>query len=205
VVKSEQLKFFDDDYSRCAYESNLTTLRALGHDLKPIDFAPFEEAGRLVFQSAMVAERLVDYGEVFKSNAHTIHPAVRAATEPGVRYTAREAFEAIYSMKRLQRQAHALLADCAALVVPTVPTIFTIAAMLDEPLARNTIMGTYTYFVNPLDFCAVAVPGQRLDNGLVSSLCFVGRDGEDGRIRTLATAFEAALGPPQARDPHAAE
>jgi hypothetical protein len=122
-----------------------------------------------------------------------IHPAVRAAIKPGVRYTAREAFEAIYSMKQLQRQARALLADCAALVVPTVPTISTIDAMLDEPLARNTMMGTYTYFVNPLDFCAVAVPGHRLDNGLVSSLCFVGRDGEDGRIRTLATAFEAAL------------
>jgi allophanate hydrolase len=193
VVKSEQLKFFDDGQSRCAYESNLATLRALGHDLKPIDFAPFEEAGRLVFQSAMIAERLVDYGEVFESNADAIHPAVRAAIEPGVRYTAREAFEAIYSMKRLQRQARALLADCAALVVPTVPTIFTVAAMLDQPLARNTMMGTYTYFVNPLDFGAVAVPGHRLDNELVSSLCFVGRDGEDGCIRTLATAFEAAL------------
>jgi hypothetical protein len=100
----------------------------LGHDLKPIDFALFEEAGRLVFQSAMVSERLVDYAEVFESNAGAIHPAVRAAIKPGVRYTAREAFEAIYSKKQLQRQARALLADCAALVVPTVPTIFTIDA-----------------------------------------------------------------------------
>jgi allophanate hydrolase len=45
--------------------------------------------------------------------------------------------------------------------------------MLQEPLARNAMMGTYTYFVNPLDFCAVAVPGHRQANGLVSSLCFV--------------------------------
>jgi allophanate hydrolase len=153
----------------------------------------------------MVAERLVDYGEIFASNADAIHPAVRAAIEPGARYTARDAFEAIYSMKRLRRQVRALLNGCAALVVPTVPTIFTIDAMLEEPLTRNMIMGTYTYFVNPLDFCAVAVPGHRQDNGLVSSLCFVGRDGEDGRIRMLATEFEAAMRPLAACDRPAAE
>jgi allophanate hydrolase len=122
-----------------------------------------------------------------------------------VRYTARDAFEAIYSMKRLQRQARALLASCAALVVPTVPTIFTVDAMLAEPLERNTMMGTYTYFVNPLDLCAVAVPGHRQDDGLVSSLCFVGRDGEDGRIRMLATEFESAMHPAHAHDRPAVE
>jgi allophanate hydrolase len=205
VVGTEQLKFFDDGYARRAYERNLTALRSLGHDLRPVDFAPFEEAGRLVFQSPLVAERRVDYGEIFASNADAIHPAVRAAIEPGIRYTARDAFEAIYSMKRLQRQARALLAGCAALVVPTVPTIFTINAMLEEPLARNTIMGTYTYFVNPLDFCAVAVPGHRQDNALVSSLCFVGRDREDGRIRMLATEFESAMCAVRACDRPAAE
>jgi allophanate hydrolase len=205
VVESEQLKFFDDGDARHAYERNLIALRSLGYDLRPVDFALFEEAGRLVFQSAMVAERLVDYGAVFASNADAIHPAVRAAIEPGLRYTARDAFESIYAMKRLQRQARALLAGCAALVVPTVPTIFTIDAMLAEPLARNTIMGTYTYFVNPLDFCAVAVPGHRQDNGLVSSLCFVGRDGEDGRMRLLATEFEAAMCSLRACDRPAAE
>jgi len=172
--------------------------------LKSIDFSPFEEAGRLVFQSAMVAERLVDYGNVLESHPGAIHPVVRSSIEPGLRYAAREAFEAIYAMKRLQRQARALLEGCACWWSRTVPTIFTVDAMLDEPLTRNTIMGTYTYFVNPLDFCAVAVPGHSQANGLVSSLCFVARDGEDACIRALATAFEAVVRQGQARNGRAA-
>jgi allophanate hydrolase len=140
-----------------------------------------------------VAERLVDYGAVFASQPEAIHPAVRSAIEAGLNYKASDAFEAIYAMKRLQRQARAVLAGCAAMVVPTVPTIFTIEAMLEEPMARNTIMGTYTYFVNPLDLCAVAVPGHRRSDGLPSSMCFIARDGEDAQIRTLATGFEAAI------------
>lgn len=193
IIEPSQLKFFGDALSQRSYELNLAVLSARGHRLKPIDFSAFEAAGRLVFQSAMVAERLVDYGEVLKSHPDAIHPAVRASIDPGIRYTARDAFEAIYAMKRLQREARTLLADCAALVVPTVPTIFTIDAMLEEPMSRNAIMGTYTYFANPLDLCAVAVPGTRRSDGLPSSLCFVSRDGEDGKIRTIATGFEQAV------------
>lgn len=193
VVEPAQLKFYGDVRAQHAYGLNLETLHLLGHQLKSIDFGLFEEAGRLVFQSAMVAERLVDYGAVFASHPEAIDRAVRASIEPGLKYQARDAFEAIYAMKRLQRQARAALKDFAALVVPTVPTIFTVDSMLEEPVARNAILGTYTYFANPLDFCAVAVPGNRRTDGLPSSLCFVSRDGEDACIRTLATAFEAAV------------
>jgi allophanate hydrolase len=198
VVAPAQLQFFGDDVARRAYDINLVVLESLGHALKPIDFSVFEEAGRLVFQSSMVAERLVDYGDVFEKHFDAIHPAVCASIAPGLQYAARDAFEAIYAMKRLQRQARALLGGCAALVVPTVPTIFTLDAMLAEPIKRNTVMGTYTYFVNPLDFCAVAVPGKRRSDGLPSSLCFVARDGEDAKIRTIAAAFEKAVLTPSA-------
>ena len=70
-----------------------------------IDFDPFEEAGRLVFQSAMVAERLCDYGDVIANRRDAIHPAVWAAIEPGLRYSAKDAFQTLYELKRLQRVA----------------------------------------------------------------------------------------------------
>ena len=69
-----------------------------------------------------------------------------------------------------------------------VPTIFTIEEMLAEPMKRNTIMGTYTYFVNPPDLCAVSVPGVTRDDGLPSALCFAGGAGEDGTLRSIAPA-----------------
>ncbi|WPO42194.1 amidase family protein [Tardiphaga sp. 42S5] len=194
IPRSEQLKFFGDDEARRTYESNLATLESLGHRLKPVDFTVFEEAGRLVFQSAMVAERLIDYADVVQNNPEAIHPAVWASIEPGFKYTARDALTAIYAMKVAQRQASLVLQGCDAMVVPTVPTIFTIEQMLSDPMALNTAMGTYTYFVNPLDMCAVAIPGRARSDGLRSSLCFVSRAGEDGLVRTLGRSFEGAVG-----------
>lgn len=194
VPRTDQLKFFGDDEARMTYESNLATLESLGHQLKPVDFTVFEEAGRLVFQSAMVAERLIDYADVVQNNPEAIHPAVWASIEPGFKYTARDALSAIYAMKAAQRQASIVLQGCDAMVVPTVPTIFTIDQMLSDPMVLNTAMGTYTYFVNPLDMCAVAIPGQVRSDGLRSSLCFVSRAGEDGLVRTLGRSFEGAVG-----------
>ena len=144
-----------------------------------------------MFQSAMVAERLCDYGDVISDNPAAIHPSVRTAIESGRVYSAKDAFEAYYEMKRLQRVVAIALHGFAALVVPTVPTIYTIEEMLQEPMSRNTIMGTYTYFANPLNLCAVSVPGTKREDGLPSALCFTAAAGQDGTLRAVAQMFEA--------------
>ena len=51
-------------------------------------------------------------------------------------------------------------------------------------------MGTYTYFANPLDMCAVSVPGVQRADGLPSALCFAGRAAQDGLLRAIASDFE---------------
>lgn len=189
IPRRDQMRFFGDAAAEAAFATNLGRLRALGFELVEVDFAPFEEAGRLVFQSALVAERLVDYGEVIAQHRDGIHPVVLAAIEPGQAYSAKDAFEALYRMRELKRAAELALGGCAALVVPTIPTIFTIEEMLAEPLARNTVMGTYTYFVNPMDLCAVSVPGAPARAGLPSALSFIGLSGTDGVIAALAGTF----------------
>lgn len=193
MPRRDQLTFCGDGAAQSAFERNVSLLAAAGYRLTEIDFSSFIEAGRAVFESAMVAERLCDYGEVFADRPDQIHPAVRAAIEPGLHYSARDAFLALYEVRRLRRVARRALTGHAGLVVPTVPTIFTIAQMLEEPMARNASMGTYTYFANPLDLCAVSVPGVPRTDMLPSALCFLGLDGQDGTIRTIATAFEAAV------------
>jgi allophanate hydrolase len=191
VPRQEQLQFFGDERAAHAFAGNLDRLRTLGFSLTEIDFGPFESAGRLVFQSAMVAERLCDYGDVITERPEAVDPSVRAAIETGHSYTAKDAFEAYYEMKRLQRVAAIALEGFAALVVPTVPTIYTIEEMLQEPMSRNTIMGTYTYFANPLNLCAVSVPGAMRDDGLPSALCFAAPAAQDGVLRAIAQLFEA--------------
>ena len=110
--RKSQLRFFGDAHSARAFEANLDRLVDLGFSLIEIDFAPFEEAGRLVFQSAMVAERLCDYGDVIANRRDAIHPAVWASIEPGLAYSARDAFETLYELKRLQRVASNSLRVC---------------------------------------------------------------------------------------------
>jgi allophanate hydrolase len=52
-------------------------------------------------------------------------------------------------------------------------------------------MGTYTYFANPLDLCAVSVPGVMRDDRLPSALCFAGPAAQDGTLRAIAGLFES--------------
>lgn len=193
VFRLDDMPFFGDDTARRAYEANLALLAGDGHRFHEVAFAPFAEAGRTVFQSAMVAERLVEYGAILAERPDAIHPAVRDAIAAGSAYSARDAFVALYALQDLKRRAAAALEGTDALVVPTVPTIFTIEAMLAEPMTRNTIMGTYTYFVNPLDLCAVTVPGRPRCDGLPSALSFIGRAGEDRFVGRLAGAFAHAV------------
>ena len=193
IPRFDQLDFEGDATAHVAHLDNLRLLEALGFAFEEIDYTPFEEAGRLVFQSALVAERLVDYWDLACDRPEAIHPAVRAAIEPGLGFSARDAFEAVYQMMESRRCAREALASCAAFGVPTIPTIYTIADMLAEPITRNTVMGRYTYFVNPMDLCAVALPGLRRTDGLPSSLSFVGRAGCDATMAALAARFEAAV------------
>jgi allophanate hydrolase len=199
VPQAKDLDFFGDGKAERAFKGNVDALRGTGYRLQEVDFSVFTEAGRIVFQSALVAERLCDYGEVIAEHPEAIHPAVLAAIKPGLTYSARDAFLALNALQQLRRKAQRALAAFSALVVPTVPTIFTVADMLAEPMARNSIMGTYTYFANPLDLCAVSVPGRKREDGLPSALCFLGRAGEDGIVRAFAEDFESAIRGSQAR------
>lgn len=191
--RSDQLAFFGDARAEAAFAADLAVLRGAGHAIEEVDFAPFEEAGRLLFDSAFVAERLVDYGPVFESAPEAIHPVVRAAIEPGARYSARQAFEAVYALAALKRRVASVFRRYDALVVPTVPTIHTIAQMLAEPLSRNATMGFYTYFANPLDLCAVSVPGTGRSDGLPSAISLLSPATHDGVVHGVARSFEAGV------------
>ena len=191
--RKSQFAFFGDQHSARTFEANLDRLAASGYSLTEIDFDPFEEAGGSCSSRHWWPSGSAIMATSSPNRRDAIHPAVWAAIEPGLAYSAKDAFQALYEVKRLQRVVSNSLAGFAALVVPTIPTIFTIEDMLAEPMTRNSIMGTYTYFANPLDLCAVSLPGVTRPDGLPSALCFAGRAGEDGVLRAIAGSFEAAV------------
>ncbi|MGB7245046.1 MAG: amidase family protein, partial [Sulfitobacter sp.] len=141
-------------------------------------------------KDALVAERLVDYGQFIEENPEAVLEPVRKAILAGRSYSAQDLYTTLRRLKLLNRLARKELAPFDALVVPTVTRMFKISEMLANPMDNNNIMGTYTYFANPLNLCAVSVPGKTRGDGLPSALCFVAPDGQDGVIRRIGDDFE---------------
>lgn len=63
---------------------------------------------------------------------------------------------------RYTRQAEKILSRTDGkpfvLLVPTVPTHFTIAEVEANPIATNSALGDFAHFANVLDLCAIAIP-----------------------------------------------
>lgn len=191
-----ELEFHGDAVQARCFSQAVERLQHLGGDAADIDFEPFREAGQLIFDSALVAERAASYGEVLDRAPAQLVPPVAAILERARRYSAVDGFRAQYRMGELRRAVAAQLEGIDVLVTPTVPRPFTVREMLEEPLARNAEVGHYTYGVGPLDLCALAVPSALRDDGIPFGISLVGRAGEDGRLRALGRRYEALVGLP---------
>ena len=186
-----ELDYFGDADAKAAHQANLQSLTDAGATFTQIDFTPFTEAGDLVFGAALVAERLVDYGDFIERNPDAVLPPVAQAINAGRAYSARDAFEAMYRLAELKLECARILRGFDALILPTIPRLFTVAEMLADPMPLNSIMGTYTYFANPLGLSAIAVPGISRHDGMPSSICFVGPGGNDRALLQHARTFTA--------------
>ena len=77
------------------------------------------------------------------------------------------------------------------LVVPSAPRPMTVAEVAADPIGRNVQLGTYSYFVNPLDLCAIAVPAGSADGGVPFGVTFVGPAFADMRLAGIAAGVRA--------------
>jgi allophanate hydrolase len=190
------LECFGDAESERRFDESVRRLRQLGGEPIPFDFEPFREAGSMVFDSALVAERNASYGEVLERCPEQLVRSVAAVLERGRRYSAVDAFRAQYRMAALRLEVAQAISRLDVLVTPTVPRPFLVSEMLEEPLLRNAEVGYYTYGVGPLDLCALALPAALRSDGLPFGVSLVARAGEDGRLRALGRRFEESVGLP---------
>jgi allophanate hydrolase len=80
-------------------------------------------------------------------------------------------------------------------LLPTSPTIVSIEALAAEPVRLNSLLGTYTNFVNLLDLCAIAVPGGfRASNGLPFGVTLIAPAFADAALAVLADRLHRSLG-----------
>ncbi|MFL4454080.1 allophanate hydrolase [Serratia marcescens] len=168
-----QLEFFGDVQAERAFHRALAQLQAGGATLEPLDFAPFRTLAEQLYYGPWVAERTVAIEQVLEASPQAIDPVVRGIVGNGLGYSACDAYKAEYLRAELARQIAQRLAPFDALVVPTAPTIRTLAEMAQEPVLFNSQFGTYTNFTNLADLSALALPGPLREDGLPAGITLI--------------------------------
>ncbi len=113
----------------------------------------------------------------------------------GATVTAADAFAAFYKLAELRRARDRTFAAIDALVLPTAPTIYTVAEVLADPIALNSKLGTYTNFVNLLDLCGLAVPASMRSDGMPFGITLLAPGGEDAMLASLGRQFHHSYRP----------
>jgi allophanate hydrolase len=166
-------EFLGDAAAREHFDRAVAIAAGTGAVAVPIDYAPFAEAARMLYEGPWVAERLAAIKAFIGERPDALLPVTREIITRGAQYSAVDAFEAAYRLQALKQQCDTALAGVDALLLPTTPTIYTLEEIAASPLELNRRLGHYTNFVNLLDYCAVAVPAALRCDGLPAGVTLV--------------------------------
>ena len=206
VIRPDQLQFFGDDGYQAAYHDTLSGLQAAGFTLQEVDFAPFLEAARLLYEGPWVSERYLATQPLIDTDPEAIFPVVREIVAQGAKPAATDLFKAQYRLVALKRTCDAILASVDALLTPTAGRHFTIAEMLAEPIQANSQLGYYTNFMNLLDMASIAVPTRlfRATNGktMPFGVTLVGPCMSDRWLLSIANRLQDVFPLPQGAGTH---
>lgn len=194
VLAGAERTFFGNAEVEALYDAAIERAKALGATIVPFDYAPFREAAALLYDGPWVAERLAAVEGFMASNADDFDPTVRKIIESAKPKTAVEAFNGLYKLNALRQVVQPVWKAVDVLLLPTAPTTCTVAAMLEEPIKRNSEFGRYTNFANLMGLAAIAVPAGFGPSGLPAGVTLVGPGFSDDALVPFAAAMHAAAG-----------
>lgn len=186
--------FFGDSRQAASFEDSLAEIEALGCELVEIDFEPFFEVGRLLYDGPWVAERFTVVEALLRTMPDAIHPVTRQVIEMADGISAADAFRAIHRLAELKRDTAEAMSGTDMLCVPSIPTFCSLGDIARDPIAANARLGTYTQFVNLLDLCGVTVPMAPRSDGRPGSVTLLAPAGQDHVAGGLAAQLHAAAG-----------
>ncbi|WP_416137583.1 allophanate hydrolase [Halomonas sp. HK25] len=168
----------------------IAQLEALGGEKVELDCRPLLAAARLLYEGPWVAERYHAIRDLLERNPEAVHPVTREITEGGATPLAVDAFAARYQLAEYQRQADTLIASVDVMLSPTTVTHPTKAEVAADPIGVNSRLGTWTNFMNLLDYSALAVPVGFTDAGLPVGATLFGPTFDDLKLLSLGRALE---------------
>ncbi|WP_249978867.1 allophanate hydrolase [Vreelandella olivaria] len=182
----------DAAYSQGMYAA-IQELEALGGEKVELDCSPLLAAARLLYEGPWVAERYHAIRELMTSNPDAIHPVTFQITQGGAAPLAVDAFDARYKLAKYKRQADALLSQVDVMLSPTTVTHPSKAEVAADPIGVNSRLGTWTNFMNLLDYSALAVPVGFTERDLPVGVTLFGPVFADLQLLSLARALESRL------------
>ncbi|RTL94612.1 MAG: allophanate hydrolase [Hyphomicrobiales bacterium] len=194
IPAKADLKFFGDTSMQAGFDAGLAALEALGARLVEIPFGDFYATADLLYEGAWVAERYAAIRDFFEANEAALHPVTRRIIGGARNLSAADAFRGFYALQAYKARLAPVIASLDLFCVPTAPTHYTVDAVLADPIATNSRLGTYTNFVNLLDICGIAVPAGTRDDGLPMSVTLLAAAGRDGLVAAVARDLHAASG-----------
>ncbi len=197
VPREDQLEFFGNQETPGLFLNFIKTMIELGAERIEIDFAPFLETARLLYEGPWVAERYVAIREFIEKKPEALHPVTKGIIGGATRHSAIDAFTAYYRLKAMQRQTAPVWDSIDILATPTAGTIYKIAEVEADPIKLNSNLGYYTNFMNLLDLSAIAVPAGFQRDGLPfgatlaapafadEALCVLGDIAQRAMVKTM--------------------
>ncbi|QDG94710.1 allophanate hydrolase (plasmid) [Rhizobium sp. NIBRBAC000502774] len=202
IPSGEELTFFGNEENRKLFARTVETARALGADIVEIDYRPFREAASLLYGGPWVAERLAATETILRTDPVSIDPIVRGILESATTLSALDVFKGEYRLEKLKQETRDQWAKIDALLLPTVPSTYTVEEMRLNPVELNSNLGYYTNFANFLRCAAIAVPAGFSNDGLPFGVQVVAPQNADNALSVFASALHEAGGTGAGIDRH---
>lgn len=196
VPKTGQLEFFGNDEYAALFVKLVETLQTLGGAPVEIDFTPFLETARLLYEGPWVAERYCAILDFLEAHPAALHPVTHAIIARGREPRALDAYAAMYRLAALKRAIEPVFERVDAIVTPTVATTYRIAEIEHDPIRLNSRLGHYTNFMNLLDLAAVAAPAGFTGARLPFGITLFAEAFSEPRLLALAGRLERSLSLP---------
>ncbi len=190
----KQLEFLGCPESPALFAATIEQLKAIGGEPVEVDFSPFLEAARLLYEGPWVAERYSVAGALIEQQPDAVLPVIKAVLEKAPGTTAVQLFEAQYRLQQLKAICDRIMAEVDCVLTPAYPRPVTLTELHAEPVKRNSDLGYYTNFMNMLDYAAVAAPAGVMGNGLPWGVTLFGRVFTDQYLLSLADALQRRTG-----------
>lgn len=194
-----RLDFDGDAEAQALFHLSCEQLRELGGQSVEIDIEPFLSTARLLYEGPWVAERAWATQAVDAADMLPVIQDILATTK---NFTVTDTYAAQYKLQALKRICDRELDKVDFVVTPTAPTCYLRSQIESEPIALNSKLGTYTNFMNLLDYTATAIPAGRLSSKVSWGVTLFTHAFSDIQLLSFAGALQRQLNLPLGATPY---